>query len=636
MHANPCGRPRCRTLTAVILSLLLVAVAPIAFPCLTGCNIGSNSRNGNKGGGTAGPPAVTGPTQPAIIIDTPVPGSWHTAPDALVQGHTTAVAGDVVSVTVNGQPAIMEADGRFAGPIAMTEGMNHISVRAENRAGDRFFSHCSYMYSGSYGDPAAVVPDAAIVRLNAQALPFLIDMLNRDFLATIDLAPIVMGLNPIFATSFLFGVVTVQIDVTDLQSQGLTAGMDLVQDGVAIHAEMDQVVIDLVAQDQGGFTIPFNVGGQITADKIIIDTVARLTIQPDGTVTSALDPNSVTLQGFGITLNGVPQFVVDLVKNTVRDLVQDKLVDALNQQIPAFLDQELNSLMGPSTVTLNAVDLTYQIVPSTIAIDSTGLEVGLGVRLDAPLAPGVTAPPGYMATPGSPPVLTTNKAIAATIDDDLINMAMTVAWQSGLIQFELDDSMLAGGGFGGISSLEFGALGAQLFPELDGHIDPTTPMILRLSAGLPPYVRLGGAGFVDMQIGELYLEVLVDQNGVLEPIVGLTVHADVAVDVTIDSATNVLTIAIPQRPTFLFDVRDQPMTALDPLRLQTLLTLALDAMLPSLMTNAQLQIPAFFGIELINLDFAVEGPAADHLTIGADVQLAPPAPPAPAPTPSTP
>jgi hypothetical protein len=83
----------------------------------------------------APPPPVLDTTPPDLAVDSPAEGFWFDQPSATVRGAAIDLQSGIDSVTCNSRPATLTGPA-FTCTVALAEGVNTITVRALDRAGN--------------------------------------------------------------------------------------------------------------------------------------------------------------------------------------------------------------------------------------------------------------------------------------------------------------------------------------------------------------------------------------------------------------------------------------------------------------------------------------------------------------------
>jgi RHS repeat-associated protein len=81
-------------------------------------------------------------TQPAITITSPVDGTLSTISTVTAIGQIYD-SGSLVTATINGSPVVLQTDGSFSHPVTLVEGLNILTIRATDNAGNTAESNLS-------------------------------------------------------------------------------------------------------------------------------------------------------------------------------------------------------------------------------------------------------------------------------------------------------------------------------------------------------------------------------------------------------------------------------------------------------------------------------------------------------------
>ncbi len=456
----------------------------------------------------------------ALVITAPPRGARVLGNTLRVQGKVEG--GTAPQVTVAGQPVTLKADRSFVADVPVSDGLAMLITELVDGS-DQSADHRAALINADQ-EPATPVPAAADVGINAAGFQ-VISQIASASLASADLGSV-------------FGAA----GSGDVQIKNISYGrIDLqlmpVQDAIQLKLAIYDFSIEIETSVDIIFEI--DVEGSMRANPAEI--TALLKIVPDGlgSLSLQIEGAQATLHGFGYNINNVPGEVEDWFEDTVRDTAQEMLSDALNDVVvpslfdPAALNQQLE---------VQDAKINLAMAVDRVAIDPSGMHLALSAAAMPEVAvyPGKAARPvGGVNEPADPAHL--DIAIAA----DFVNRILHAVWAAGVMDMEIG---------GANSSVELpvpltaGLLLGALGPSGQG-IPPSTPLLIRTKALLPPYTSLQpGQRPLRMTIGDFMLEIATadevlvvlavhmqidvglepDETGALQPKFEMIQHVDVA------------------------------------------------------------------------------------------------------------
>jgi hypothetical protein len=256
------------------------------------------------------------------------------------------------------------------------------------------------------------------------------------------------------------------------------------------------------------------------------------------------------------------------------------LVDAMVEQVPVLIDEQLEGLEPKMSTTALELDVSMEAGFDSIQVDRYGLAATLDLDLQITgegdgdhLYVGVLS-----ADTTESPQLDTGSDITITMSDDLLNRGMFDVWQAGALDIVL--------------SSEDGSLDPAILMML--HADTGT---IRVNPRLPPVVVEQDNGF-QLQIAELEVQIETPggEQGEL-----LLVAAHATADIDIEMVDGLLTPTFSDFSTVLA-VRDSDWGAS-----AEAITAILESSLPMNMMLAALsdlgfELPAFAGVGIDSVD----------------------------------
>ncbi len=442
----------------------------------------------------------------------------------------------LTSVTVDGDELIVSpiSSNIFFHPTTSRWGLNVVEISATDGCGNvREVAH-PYLRAGSFGpvrtaaDFAAELPDAVVASLGPQSLddgdrndPDDIATLVDSLLGTVNLNAVVPTVlvagTPNRRCNFFDGdiwvsarVVRGNISGSSPTLTGLTASNAGVQAGFGVPAISVPATLTVYSCNLGALISPsFNVsfsttGGSVSSNVSLSATPgnANATSQTNANLNSVTASVSCGVFQFACNL------VSDLAQSTVEPLIEGALEDAIDGTLPSFLANAVEKLELKTSIAMPApfdVELGVASRLSSVATMPGRLRIGAAAQA-YPAAAGPSTPVGAagpIERGGSFPALTLSD-FGLAVRDDFVNQVLWAAWYGGGL--DLPDL-----------SAEANSLG---LPVVD----------LAAFGHLPPVVMPGpGAHEIEIGLGDLQLDGLVDISAALGGAPGLTLPASIKV-----------------------------------------------------------------------------------------------------------
>lgn len=500
------------------------------------------------------PEKVETPPKGELALEYPAAGEWADA------GATTArgTVENVESVTVSGAEAEVEGP-RFTAPITLVRGVNVVEAVAVDAREDTLFARHGVL-AGDFASPDGDVEHAVLLRVNQGALDKAGE-LAAGYLDPATLNASLAAVNPVYEDELL-GFVDVRADVTGVSFGTPTVAIVPAGGKLSLVATLPDVHVDAVAYADT-FGYEFDSAVAVWADEAVV--TGSLGVSADGRLAVQLDDAAIELVEFGYSTDLLPSWVTDyLLVETLRDTLEEKIVEQIDALVPPLLEETLAGLDPSfSTEVLGApVDLAFSFADAEVDADGIVLALDLDVSI-----PEVTDHPsvGYLTAAYGEPDVDTRADLAAAISDDLLNRLLFEAWAGGVLALTMstDD--------GSLEPLLLAALKAE-----EGTV--------QVDAVLPPVIVERDGGLL-AQVGELMITVDTPGGELGEHIV-IALAGDIPLEVVVEDGELVLELG---DPTLVFEVResdwgasDETVTRLieDMLPLDTLLLLLGDFAFP--------------------------------------------------------
>jgi hypothetical protein len=414
----------------------------------------------------------------------------------------------IESVTVDGVPVALDAEGFFSHPLTAEFGIHFLELAAHDETGSGASRICSFLASESFSPEDGFLGDALALSLAQTA----VDDGNRggalnslgDVLHTVvngaglrnALHAELVAANPLHSECYMHNpisgacITSVNLTYTGSLNQGPIngpnlVGLDLVPGGLGLAAEARNLSISLrvtgrvlgVAYDQSGTVSADWLRAALISDVKVVGGAFRADIRPASISTEA--------GTISVSLAGVPQLVTNVVvglfQGSIKELITNTIADFARTNLGSVLDDLLENLEIPATpldvprlAAPGSIALSLEAAPSSAAVSDARALLGLAVRSSAPAAHdlpslGVALPSGpVLGDPGA----ATPLALASHLG--LLNQLLHSLWRGGLLHGHLDESVLA-----------------ELGPGVEAELEPLLPPVISSADGETGIVQLG-------------------------------------------------------------------------------------------------------------------------------------------------
>jgi hypothetical protein len=451
-----------------------------------------------------------------IACGTPLDGSMvDVAPgSALTVAGSAVDVNGTMSVTVDGQPVAVAADGSFSATISTQFGINFVDVVATDAYGVQTTKACTFLAAHQWADPTVAYGDTISLGLaqgavddNARTASInslgdtLYDVVNSvGMFSALDGA--LRAANPLKSEGcdqqvcavFCFCAYSSGIEYQGGSLPGPnTASLTLVPGGVAAAAQVNNIGLNLHVHGDIG-PIPYDTSGWVTFSSMQINVTLdaglsgghpHMTIRPGTIVTSvgSMSPNFSGLDSWILTHVVIP-------------LAQDSLQKAVSSQLQSYITNNFNSVLDSVVSGLDIeslgtsfnvprldgagnLPLSFSVAMSSLSTTTARMLFGIGTRFTGPFANayaslGIAIPTGpVLADPmnGSSPV-------GIAVHSSIFNQVLHALWRANYFVATFDGATLAPGN-----------------PAAAG-------MTLAVTARLPPVAVLTGSS-VQLSLGDL-------------------------------------------------------------------------------------------------------------------------------------
>ncbi len=569
------------------------------------------------------------PPTPSVTITSPARASFMSMGPTVVEGRVAAVTSGsaVQSLFVDGNAVPINADGTFSTPMVLTQGLNVIRASATDGDGRTGTTEIGVL-AGDWLPLAQPIPDSLALRLNNTGLDAIASLVD-PLVQQIDL--VAMTQDPLFDDVLLGGTVVARVDWQNPRLNLVGSRIFGATDGLHVEVDLDDIYLEVIAAATilGGTVGPEF--ATIAADAATLKITLLLGLQPDGRVTAAIASSDVEFDNFRTTFSpsSLMTIIMPLIRSWVEKEVEDLLADEL-LALGADLNLSIDDVFSPTVpADLMGTPFLHEIRGSSVTHDTNGLGLSLSFNASTPVltARGAAAP-GSFSTPAlGTPTLGTQKSMSLSIDDDLINRALHVAWAGGAL--ELDQAALAAATApttppppGTPPSVPMTAIDlAGFLPEVLLAVDPSAVLTLGLEAGLPPVFEVRGApDLAQLSLSELYLSVYADEGS--GPQLVTTLALSLKVGVSFDWTANGLVVNSAQFAEISVDVIDEPMVKIGVEKLRIALGLLVPPLVPKALNQMGVVMPVpqelsyltFFGLQA-----TADGASGQRLKIEIDM-----------------
>lgn len=495
---------------------------------------------------------------PVLTVEFPERGAFDPAGSGAVRGRVDAGFANVQTLTVNGEAYDVEGTGRFEAQAGWTPGIQILSTRVETDNGERAVDGRAF-HSGPVHEPGDWIPGAIRMEIDGEVLDD-DDADPDDIAGLLELA--------LEDRSILDGFVGVPIDVggavfTPVSLSYGQAHIDVAPgdgflDGVvsldALSSEFDLAGVDWyswLATSGSAWATSADIGIQMTVESA------------GGTVRCEATEIDVVINGFGVSVDVVPDFLEGSIAGLVEDYIVEAIKDVVVDEIVPSAEELLSGFAIGTT--LDDANLEMEMRLAEVEVANSGVRFEVDARVEA--IDGIDLPPnaGSLDTAGVPTPWPEQKdqPFWAAIDDDLLNQLSFAFWQSGVTKdIELDAVLL-------------GAMTGGPLPPPLGPAETVT-MTLNLPPVMTPTAHDDWAA--QLAIGEWNIAFNRTDGEVLEFSVSARAHVQASVD---DGGE--IAVSVDSRPAHLEQAVGvlQAPEALDPGDLSALIRL----LIPPLLSN---------------------------------------------------
>jgi hypothetical protein len=470
---------------------------------------------------------------PVIEIYSPQRGIFTEDSVTEIQGKVTDNESGVQSVSVNGQPVVLDDDGTFTGQINLPPGITLIETVATDLANNTANDSRSVL-AGQLGQLSYPVADGVVAHLSSLAMQGYGGLIS-DLANNTNFTALATALNPVVNTGD--GCNSAKIYVNEVAHEGV---------------EVE------IAPENGGLGTPvairgLRIPGRVTFRALCIGGSANWTIRADaydvgGKIVPTLVDSSIDIgldnvtsgfRGFNLDVGGIPGFIEDLFEGRARDALAGILRGKITEMVPPLATDFLAEFLSDAwSVSILGQQVDFSVYPSAMTWTAEGGLIVVDTKSTIPgfedamyLSTPTTRPsPNSMAAPG----------IRFAVADDVLNQLLSALWASGA----LEDVLLP-------------VDGDQLSAAFGADVASASVTLV-----LPPVASFDTqTGTGRLTIGDLQVDATGQGGETLASIV-ISAEIDLAVETSSDGRVKVITRAARIAPQIL-EQSDTLLTPLD-------------------------------------------------------------------------
>jgi hypothetical protein len=419
----------------------------------------------------------------SIVCQSPLDGQMlQLANGASVnfQGQATNPTG-IDSVTVNGTPVTVAADGSFGMSVPTTFGINFVDVVATNAVGEQRAVTCTFLAGPTFAAEDATIAGGITLKLTQTAIDdgshvgglnslddALFEIANGSGLPNqIDTA--FTSANPLKALACdnqtcvpLIGCICNYSSGVEYQSIQIAGPnpvtLTLVNGGLSSSTTINNVNVKVRVHGDVA-TIPYDTSGFVMFSSVHVSMTSDVAVDVNGHPQVTLRPLSLstTVGSVSTNFSGVDGWIINnvlvpLANSTIEDLLASTISGYVQTNYTAALDDLLSgfAFQGPSLIDVPTLDgvgsvaLSIARPPSSVSVTSARALFGMGSAFSAPPAHAI---PSLGVALRSPTVLVDpssgTAAAASSTHIAVMNQALHALWRGGFLQTTIADILTA-------------------------------------------------------------------------------------------------------------------------------------------------------------------------------------------------
>lgn len=523
-------------------------------------------------------PAID-PNAPKVHITSPTRGTAAGDVTSVVVTGTATDDTAVASVTVNGLPAALAADGTWTATVPVVAGTNLLHAIATDPSGNTG-KESRAVVAGPMQPIAMQVPNAITATLSAQTF----DALGRGaagYIMTADLEALVAPRNPVLNLNAGHSCLYAQAAITSFTVGGAQITLAPQPGGLWLDTELDQLHIGMhltyaAACLSGSRDIT------IAADHVSVTGMMTVGIL-NNNFDIHLDNPNVQLTNFQLDLGGIPGAIADLLD--LNAALGPILGWATETFVVPMLNKSLANLNNTKTIDVLGTMVDIAVKPSKIDFSTDGAIVELDTSLRAH---GDSGQYVYVANPI--PAMDLSHGFQLAVADDAANQLLASLQSAKGLDKVIP---LANGPYGDVG---------KLFDSVE------------LSAAVPPYIDATGSA-LKLTIGDLMATF---RNG---EIVATEIAINAEVDLKVITGTDGALRFDVGQPTTYVDVLDEGVSGANQLsnaQFEAISSFALSRIVAvGSGSVGAIPLPSVGGVAVSNLSI---GEQAGYLVVAGEIQ----------------
>ena len=407
---------------------------------------------------------------PGLTITSPARGTIAGAVSTVTVTGTATDEMGIASVTVNGVPAAIAADGSFTATIDVYPGTNLLRTVAYDSTGNTATDTRATM-AGTMQPNSMPLPDSVLATLSTDTFGAIGDV-TGNYVETADLATMAAASNPVIDKGNGPDCLYVQANLNTFLLSNADIQLAPAPGGLWLTADLSDVYVEL----DGHYAVACIDGNDdvfMSADGVSITGFLSTAVE-NKEFALTLQNADVQFDNLEIDATGFPGAILDIVDffASFENILSGMIVD----QVVPMVDDALAGLSQTKSTTVMGKQIDFKVSPSIINFDATGATVQLDTTINVV---GDEAGPGFIYTTNQVPNLDHSQGFSIGLSDDIPNQLLAGFWAAGGLTQTLD-----------LTTGDYGAIGA-LYDTIE------------ISALLPPTVDAHGDGGMLLTIGDL-------------------------------------------------------------------------------------------------------------------------------------
>jgi len=317
------------------------------------------------------------------------------------------------------------------------------------------------------------------------------------------------------------------------------------------------------------------------------------------------------LAGNDLNIDGCWVEYLELLYDVIIGLADGAIQGAISS-LAGDLEQQLEDAFSQLAISeqvevTDGVVLDIELYPGDLDLTPEGMELVLSGSASAEASECIAAwDPGVSeAVDSDRPALDPNREVLALVSDEFTNQLLYAAWRSGLLCYELAE-------FDALS-LDSSILSLLVGDAFDDLFPDTVPILIQTMPKAPPTGAFDMGDDVTLDVKELGLNIFAEVDGRMAKTLGLSLDAEVGMDLDFDGTTGELGMALDIDPDrMVATVTDNELAAGTDAQIEdnfgsfiegTVLPLV-DTLLGDALAFA---LPGFEGVGLTSLQLSAEG-----------------------------